>query len=103
MVAIRAWNGSSGSVSRERVSRYFSRVLTGRPGSGFGSWKTVPAVPVPLSVPGKTVLTVPVYGSNFPVPVRLLGHPDLLSYKHQKEERRTTKELKNRISCSQRD
>ena len=31
--------------------------LTGRDGygSGFGSWKTVPAVPVPLSVSGKTV------------------------------------------------
>ena len=28
--------------------------------SGFGSWKTVPAVPVPRSVPGKTVPTVPV-------------------------------------------
>ena len=27
-------------------------------GSGFGSWKTVPAVPVPLSVSGKTVPTV---------------------------------------------
>ena len=24
-------------------------------GSGFGSWKTVPAVPVPRSVPGKTL------------------------------------------------
>ena len=34
-------------------------------GSGFGSWKTVPAVPVPRSVPGKTVPTVP---------VRFLGH-----------------------------
>ena len=33
-------------------------------GSGFGSWKTVPAVPVPLSVSGKTVLTVPVSGSS---------------------------------------
>ena len=32
-------------------------------GSGFGSWKTVPAVPVPRSVPAKTVLTVPVSGS----------------------------------------
>ena len=33
-------------------------------GSGFGSWKTVPAVPVPRSVPGKTVPTVPVSGSG---------------------------------------
>ena len=32
--------------------------------SGFGSWKTVPAVPVPLSVSGKTVPTVPVSGSG---------------------------------------
>ena len=39
-------------------------------GSGFGSWKTVPAVPVPRSVPGKTVPAVPV-----PVPVRFLGRP----------------------------
>ena len=28
------------------------------------SWKTVPAVPVPRSVPGKTVPTVPVSGSG---------------------------------------
>ena len=33
-------------------------------GSGFGSWKTVPAVPVPLSVSGKTVPTVPASGSG---------------------------------------
>ena len=33
-------------------------------GSGFGSWKTVPAVPVPFSVSGKTVPTVPVSGSG---------------------------------------
>ena len=33
-------------------------------GSGFGSWKTVLAVPVPISVPGKTVPTVPVSGSG---------------------------------------
>ena len=33
-------------------------------GSGFGSWKTVLAVPVPRSVPGKTVPTVPVSGSG---------------------------------------
>ena len=48
------------------VSAQFSR----EDGSGFGSWKTVPAVPVPRLVPGKTVPTVPV-----PVPVRFLGHP----------------------------
>ena len=33
-------------------------------GSGFGSWKTVPAVPVLRSVPAKTVPTVPVFGSG---------------------------------------
>ena len=33
-------------------------------GSVFGSWKTVPAVPVPRSVPAKTVPTVPVSGSG---------------------------------------
>ena len=40
--------------------------LTGKDGSGsgFSSWKTVPAVPVPLSVSGKTVPTVPVSGSG---------------------------------------
>ena len=32
--------------------------------SGSGSWKTVPAVPVPRSVPAKTVPTVPVSGSG---------------------------------------
>ena len=34
-------------------------------GSGFGSWKTVPAVPVPRSVPGKTAPTVPGFGFRF--------------------------------------
>ena len=45
-------NGSSG----ESFSWYFSRVRTERhgPGSGFGSREMVPAVPVPLSAPGKT-------------------------------------------------
>ena len=33
-------------------------------GSGFGSWKTVLAVPVPRSVPGKAVPMVPVSGSG---------------------------------------
>ena len=42
------------------VSVQFSRA----DGSGFGSWKTVPAVPVLRSVPGKTVPTVPVSGSG---------------------------------------
>ena len=41
----------------------FSTVLAERreDGSGFASWKTVPAVPVP----GKTVPTVPVSGFRF--------------------------------------
>ena len=38
--------------------------LTGKDGSGFGPWKTVLALPVPLSVSGKTVPTVPVSGSG---------------------------------------
>ena len=44
----------------------FQYSLTGKDGSGsgFGSWKTVPAVPVPLSVSGKTIPTVPVPGSG---------------------------------------
>ena len=47
-------------------SFFFQYSLTGKDGSGsgFGSWKTVPAVPVPLSVSGKTVPTVPVPGSG---------------------------------------
>ena len=47
----------------------FQYKLTGKDGSGsvFGSSKTVPAVPVPLSVSGKTVPTVLVSGSG-PVP-----------------------------------
>ena len=53
----------------------FQYSLTGKDGSGscFGSWKTVPAVPVPLSVSGKTVPTVPVPGA-----VRFPSHPDNL-------------------------
>ena len=44
----------------------FQYSLTGKDGSGsgLGSWKAVPAVPVPLSVSGQTVLTVPVSGSG---------------------------------------
>ena len=44
----------------------FQYSLTGKngSGSGFGSWKSVPAVPVPLSVSGKTVPTVPVSGAG---------------------------------------
>ena len=46
-------------VFREGFS-VFQSSLTGKNGSGFGFWKTVPAVPVPVSVSGKTVPTVPV-------------------------------------------
>ena len=51
----------------------FQYSLTRKDGSGCGcgSGKTVPTVPVPLSVSGKTVPTVP----RFPVPVRFLSHP----------------------------
>ena len=41
-------------------------------GSGFGSWKTVSAVPVPRSVPAKTVPRF-----RFPIPIRFLGHPEI--------------------------
>ena len=53
--------GSDGSSAKKGVS-VFQYSLKGKDGSGFGSWKTVPAVPVPLSVSGKTVPTVPVSG-----------------------------------------
>ena len=66
------WNGSSGvpvfgsgGSFKEGVlcvSVQFNREDAS--GSGFGSWKTVPAVPIPRSVPGKTVSTVPVSGSG---------------------------------------
>ena len=46
--------GSSGSSAKRGFS-VFQYSFTGKDGSGsgFGSWKTVPAVPVPLSVPAK--------------------------------------------------
>ena len=51
----------------------FQYSLTGKDGSGFGSWKTVPAVPVPPSVSGKTVPTVLVSGSgSVPEPCTLI-------------------------------
>ena len=51
---------------QKKVFPVFQYSLTGKDGSGsgFGSWKTVPAVPVPLSVSGKTVPTVLVSGSG---------------------------------------
>ena len=64
------WDGSTGSGFRFRRSlcnkgfSMFQCSFTGEDGSGFGSWKTVPAVPVPLSVPGETVPAVPVSGSG---------------------------------------
>ena len=71
-VAVRGWKGSRGSGFRfrrflwEKGSCVFLYTLTESDGSGpgFGSWKTVLAVPVPRSVPGKTVPTVPVSGSG---------------------------------------
>ena len=54
------------AVPLQRGFSVFQYSLTERDtsGSSFGSWKTVPAVPVPLSVSGKTVPTVPVSGSG---------------------------------------
>ena len=45
--------GSGGSSAKKGFS-LFQYSLTGKDGSGsgFGSWKTVPAVPVPLSLSG---------------------------------------------------
>ena len=72
-VTVWEWNGSSGPgfrfwrfLCKKKVFLCFSTVLKGKNGSssGFGSWQTVPAVPVPLSVSGKTVPTVPVSGSG---------------------------------------
>ena len=71
-VTVWRWNGSSGSGFRfrrflcKKGFSVFQYSLTGKDGSGsgFGSRKTVPAVPVPLSVSGKTVPTVPVSGSG---------------------------------------
>ena len=69
-VMVWGWNGSSSSgfwfrrSSKEGVVLCVSVQLKREDGSSFGSWKTVPAVPVPRSVPGKTVPTVPVSGSG---------------------------------------
>ena len=52
----------------------FQYSLTGKDGSGFGFGKTVPAVPVPLSVSGKTVPAVP---------VRFLSHPAFIRISQQ--------------------
>ena len=60
-LAVRVF-GSGGSSAE--VFSSVSKSLTESGGSGFGSRKTVPAVPVPLSVPGKTVPAVPVSGSG---------------------------------------
>ena len=73
-VTVRGWNGSSGSgfwfrrflCKKRFFFSVFQHSLTGKDGSGsgFGSWKTVPPVPVPLSASGKMVPTVPVPGSS---------------------------------------
>ena len=62
---------------QKRFFCVFQYSLTGKngSGSGFGSWKTVPAVPVPLSVSGNGS-----DGSGFPVLVRFLSHPDFLIF-----------------------
>ena len=52
------------SVQFNRKGRFRFRFLENGSGSGFGSWKTVPAVLVPLSVSAKTVPAVPVSGSG---------------------------------------
>ena len=61
-VTVWGWKGSIGSGFRFRRFLYkkgffsvFQYIFRGKDGSGFGFWKTVPAVPVPLSVSGKTV------------------------------------------------
>ena len=57
--------GSGASSFKRNFSVFrYSLARKDGSGSGFGSWKTVPAVPVPLSVSGKTVPTVPVSGSS---------------------------------------
>ena len=52
------------AVPLQKGFSVFPYSLTGKDGSGsgFGSWETVPPVPVPLSVSGKTAPTVPVSG-----------------------------------------
>ena len=70
--SVTVWEGNGSSGSGFRFWRFlckkgfsvFQYSLTGKNGSGFGSWKTVLAVPVPLSVSGKTVPTVPFCGSG---------------------------------------
>ena len=52
------------AVPAKRGFLFVSVQFSTEDGSGFGSWKTVPAVSVPRSVPGKTVPTVPVSGSG---------------------------------------
>ena len=65
------------AVPLQKGFSLFQYSLTGKGGSGFGSWKTVPVVPVPLSVSvsGKTVPTVPAPGSgSVPEPPCYLGN-----------------------------
>ena len=90
-VTVWRWNGSSGSGFRfrrflcKKGFSVFQYSLTGKDGSGFGSWKTVPAVPVPLSVSGKTVPTVPVSGSGSvpepPCKMLLLGNSRKIKFR----------------------
>ena len=74
-VTVWRWNGSSGSGSRFRRFLFkkgfsvfqYSLARKNGSGSGFGSWKTVPAVPVPLSVSGKILAPIKIK-SAFPPP-----------------------------------
>ena len=71
-VAVWGWNGSSGSgfwfrrfLCKKGFSVFqYSLTKKDGSGSGFGSWKTVPAVPVPVLVSGTTVPMAPVSGSS---------------------------------------
>ena len=80
-VTVWGWKGSISSGFRFRRFLYkkgfsvFQYIFKGKDssGSGFGSWKTVPAVPVPLSVLGKTVLTVLILTKNSGVFLAKIG------------------------------
>ena len=79
-VTVWGWNGSSGSGFRfwrflcKKSFSVFQYSLTGKngSGSGFGSWKTVPAVPFRFRFREKRFRRF-----RFPVPVRFLSHPEI--------------------------
>ena len=78
------------SVLHKKGFSVFQYIFIGKDGSGFGSWKTVPAVPVPLSVSGKTVPTVPVSGSGS------VPEPPCLSENHPLKKKLCTREPQTR-------